>query len=247
MRLAGKVAVVTGSSRGIGKAIALAYAKEGAKVVVVARSETPGRLPGTIYQTAEEIHALGGEALPLRCDVTDEEQVKGMVAQVVERYGRVDVLVNNAGVTLRTPILQTETRHWDLIMRVNLRGPFLCSKYVLPVMIPQRQGSIINITSRAGERAVPGGVHYSVSKAGLNMFTLGLAEEVREYGIAVNALDPGLLKTEGAVLTRPRDFDWTGYEPPESIGPAAVWLALQSAQTFTGRVVKRTEFGRTWP
>lgn len=247
MRLADKVAIVTGSSRGIGKAIALAYAQEGARVVVVARSETPGRLPGTIYQTAEEIHALGGEALPIRCDVTDEEQVKSMVSQVMERYGRIDVLVNNAGVTLRTPILQTETRHWDLIMRVNLRGPFLCCKYVLPVMISQRRGSIINITSRAGERAVPGGVHYAVSKAGLNMFTLGLAEEVREYNIAVNALDPGLIKTEGAVLTRPKDFDWVGYEPPEAMGPAAVWLALQTAQTFTGRVVKRTEFGRTWP
>ncbi|GBD10889.1 3-oxoacyl-[acyl-carrier-protein] reductase FabG [bacterium HR23] len=247
MRLAGKVAIVTGSSRGIGKAIALAYAREGAKVAVVARSEAPGRLPGTIYQTAEEIQALGGEALPIRCDVTDEEQVRGMVAQVLQRWGRIDVLVNNAGVTLRTPIVETETRHWDLIMRVNLRGPFLCCKYVLPTMMQQRQGSIINITSRAGERVVPGGVHYGVSKAGLNMFTLGLAEEVRRYNIAVNALDPGLIKTEGAVLTRPKDFDWSEYEPPEAMGPSAVWLALQTAQTFTGRIVKRAEFGRTWP
>jgi NAD(P)-dependent dehydrogenase (short-subunit alcohol dehydrogenase family) len=132
-------------------------------------------------------------------------------------------------------------------MRVNLRGPFLCCKYVLPVMMAQRQGSIINITSRAAERGAPGVVAYSASKGGLNLFTLGLAEEVREYNIAVNALDPGLIKTEGAVLTRPPDFDWTGHEPPEVVGPAAVWLALQSAQTFTGRIVKRAEFGVTWP
>ncbi|MCS7206683.1 MAG: SDR family NAD(P)-dependent oxidoreductase [Dehalococcoidia bacterium] len=247
MTLKDKVAIVTGSSRGIGKAIALAYAREGAKVVVVARSETEGRLPGTIHQTAQEIRALGGEALPIRCDVTDEEQVKSMVAQVMERYGRIDVLVNNAAIILRTPIVQTETRHWDLLIRVNLRGPFLCCKYVLPILMAQRQGNILNITSRAAERAVPGGVHYAVSKAGLNMFTLGLAEEVREYNIAVNALDPGFIKTEGAVLTRPANFDWSGAEPPEVVGPAAVWLAQQTAQTFTGRIVRRSEFGKTWP
>ncbi|MBI4234393.1 MAG: SDR family NAD(P)-dependent oxidoreductase [Chloroflexi bacterium] len=247
MELDGRVAIVAGASRGIGKGIARELGRAGARVVVVARTETEGRLPGTIYQTAEEIRAAGGEALPVRCDVTDEEQVKAMVQEVMGTYGRIDALVNNAAVILRTPIVQTETRHWDLILRVNLRAPFLCCKHVLPVMVGQRRGSIINITSGAGERPSIGGVPYSVTKAGLNMFTRGLAEELREHDIAVNALDPGRIRTEGAVFTRPKEFDWTGWDPPEAVGPAAVFLAAQTAASFTGRIVRRDDYGRTWP
>ena len=247
MDLQGRVAVVTGASRGIGKAIALALARAGAKVVVVARSEVEGKLPGTIYQTAEEVRAAGGEALPVRCDVTDEEQVKAMVAQVRKTWGRLDVLVNNAAVRLRTTLVETETRHWDLNVRVNLRGPFLCCKYALPAMMEQRSGSVINITSLAAEQPAVRSVHYATTKAGLNAFTQGLALEVREYGIAVNALDPGRVRTEGAAFTRPPDFDWTGWDLPEAVGPAAVFLAAQTADTFTGRVVRRTEYGQTWP
>ena len=247
MRLQGRVAVVTGSSRGIGKAIAKALAQEGAKVVVAARSETEGRLPGTIHQTAGEIQALGGEALPVRCDVTDEEQVKALLSKAVEAYGGIDILVNNAGIQVNAPLADLQVRHWDLTLRVNLRGPFLMCKYTLPAMASRGGGSIINVTSRAAEQVRAGGVSYSVSKAALNTFTLGLAEEVRPLNIAVNALDPGLIKSEGAVFIRSPDFDWTGWDPPEAVGPAAVWLALQKADTFTGRIVKRTEFGVTWP
>ena len=243
----GLVAVVTGSSRGIGKGIAKVFGAEGANVVVAARSEEDGgRLPGNIHLTVQEIRESGGEAIAVRCDVTDEEQIQALAKAVTDAYGRIDVLVNNAGVQVNVGLLDLPTRHWDLTMRVNLRGPFLCYKYLAPVMAAQRSGSIVNITSGAGETVRPRGVSYAVSKAGLNMMTKGLAQELEEYNIAVNALSPGGIKTEGAVFVRPRDFDWTGWEPPEVVGPPAAWLARQTAQSFTGQVVDRTGFGKTW-
>ena len=247
MSMAGLVAVVTGSSRGIGKGIAKVFGEEGARVAVVARSEEEGgRLPGNIHLTVQEIQETWGEAMAFRCDVTDEEQVQALAAAVVGAYGRIDVLVNNAGVQVNVGLLDLQTRHWDLTMRVNLRGPFLCCKHLVPIMVQQGSGSIINITSSAGERVRPRGISYSVTKAGLNMMTLGLAQELEEHNIAVNALNPGGIKTEGAVLVRPADFDWTGWEPPEVVGAASAWLARQNAKTFTGRVVDRADFGKTW-
>ncbi len=245
--LDGKVVIVTGSSRGIGKGIAKTCGAEGARVVVVARTDQEGgRLPGTIHQTVQVIQEAGGEAMAVRCDVTDEEQVQALAKAVVDAYGRIDVLVNNAAVQVNVGLLELQTRHWDLTMRVNLRGPFLCCKHLAPVMIQQQSGSIVNITSSAGETVRPRGISYAVTKAGLNSITRGLAQELEEYGIAVNALNPGPVKTEGAVLVRPSDFDWTGGEPPEVVGAAAVWLAKQTAHSFTGQVVERAEFGKTW-
>ena len=247
MSMEGLVAVVTGSSRGIGKGIANIFGEQGARVAVVARSEEEGgRLPGNIHLTVKEIQDAGGQAMAFRCDVTDEEQVEALAAAVVEAYGRIDVLVNNAGVQVNVGLLELQTRHWDLTMRVNLRGPFLCCKYLAPIMVQQSSGSIINITSGAAERVRPNGISYSVTKAGLNMMTLGLAQELEEHNIAVNALNPGGIKTEGAVLVRPADFDWTGWESPEVVGEASAWLAIQNAKTFTGRVVDRAEFGKSW-
>ena len=247
MSMQGLVAVVTGSSRGIGKGIAKVFGAEGAKVVVVARSEEEGgRLPGNIHLTTQEIQESGGDAMAVRCDVTDEEQVQALAKAVTDAYGRIDVLVNNAGIQVNLGLLEIQTRHWDLTMRVNLRGPFLCCKYLVPIMVKQRSGSIVNITSEAGETVRPGRISYAVTKAGLNIMTRGLAQEVEEYNIAVNALNPGGIKTEGAVFVRPPDFDWTGWEPPEVVGTATAWLAQQTAKSFTGQVVDRAEFGKTW-
>ena len=247
MSMEGLVAVVTGSSRGIGKGIAKVFAEEGARVAVVARSEQEGgRLPGNIHLTVQEIQQAGGQAIAIRCDVTDEEQVQAMATAVMDAYGRIDVLVNNAGIQVNVELLDLQTRHWDLTMRVNLRGPFLCCKHLAPIMVQQGSGSIINITSGAGETVRPSGISYSVTKAGLNMMTLGLAQELEEHNIAVNALNPGGIKTEGAVLVRPPDFDWTGWDSPEVVGAAAAWLAQQNPKTFTGHVVDRGEFGKTW-
>ena len=247
MSMEGLVAVVTGSSRGIGKGIAKVFAEEGARVAVVARSEEEGgRLPGNIHLTVQEIQQAGGQAIAIRCDVTDEEQIQAMATAVMDAYGRIDVLVNNAGIQVNVELLDLQTRHWDLTMRVNLRGPFLCCKHLAPIMVQQGSGSIINITSGAGETVRPSGISYSVTKAGLNMMTLGLAQELEEHNIAVNALNPGGIKTEGAVLVRPPDFDWTGWDSPEVVGAAAAWLAQQNPKTFTGHVVDRGEFGKTW-
>ena len=247
MSMQNLVAIVTGSSRGIGKGIAKVFGEEGARVVVVARSEEEGgRLPGNIHLTTQEIQEAGGQAMALRCDVTDEEQVQAMAQAVMEAYGRIDVLVNNAGVQVNVGLLELQTRHWDLTMRVNLRGPFLCCKHIAPMMVEQRSGNILNITSSAGENVRPRGISYAVTKAGLNIMTRGLAQELEEHNIAVNALNPGPVKTEGAVMVRPPDFDWTNWDPPEVVGVAAAWLAQQTAQSFTGRIVDRTEFGNTW-
>ena len=248
MKLADKVAIVTGSSRGLGKAIALAFAEEGANVVVTARTETENeRLPGTIYKTAEQIEAMGRRALAVRCDVSDEQDVEELVRRVIEEFGRIDVLVNNAGILFFSPIVDLPAKRWDLIMRVNLKGPFLCTKAVLPKMIEQRSGSIINMSSKAVTDKSPGEVHYAATKAGIESFTFGLAEEVREYNIAVNVLTPGLVKTEGATFGFSPDTDWSGWSPPEVIGPPAVFLATQDARSFTGRLVHTPEFGITWP
>lgn len=249
MKLQDRVAIVTGSSRGIGKGIAKAYAAEGAKVVVVARTEEEGgRLPGTIHQTVAEVRDAGGEALAVKCDVTDDEQVQSMVKAVMDAYGRIDVLVNNAAITLRPLIKDTEPRHFVLILRVNLLGPLLTCKYVIPIMEAQRSGSIINITSgAAGSRSgQQGGVAYALTKAGLDQLTMSLAEEVRESGIAVNSLNPGGVITEGALATRPKGYDFSGRVPVSAVGPAAIALALKDATAMTGQVVDREDYGKTW-
>ncbi len=245
--LDGKVVIVTGSSRGIGKAIAQECAAQGGKVVVTARTdEAGGRLPGTIHETAQGIQEAGGEAMAVRCDVTDEDSVLALKEAVMGAYGRIDALVNNAGIQVNLGLLELQTRLWDLTMRVNLRGPFLCCKHLAPVMVEQQSGSIVNITSGAAENPRANGVSYAVTKAGLNAITFGFSQELAQYNIAVNSLNPGGVKTDGAVMVRPADFDWTGWDPQEVVGPPAAWLCWQTAQTITGKVVDRSEFGKTW-
>ncbi len=247
MEMKGLVAIVTGASRGIGRAIAMEYARQGAKVVVTARPQTPTGLASTVHDTARAIEEAGGEALPVACDASDEQQVQAMVRQVTERYGRIDVLVNNAGLYLtRKPCFEIEPEQWELLMAVNVRGPYLACRQVLPTMMEQRKGSIINMGSRAGTLPISGGSDYCSSKAALNMLSLCLAEEVREYGIAVNVLSPGGVKTEWAEASG-WPPPWDERVEPEEVCPSAVYLALQSAETLTGRIVERAEFGKSWP
>jgi len=250
--LEGKVAVVTGSSRGIGKAIALGLARSGCRVVVTARTTEPGKFPGTIYETAEEIRALGGEALPLRCNVADEADVQGMVEAVLKEWGRIDILINNAGVGSYLPFLETSVKLWDLIMAVNLRGTFLCTRAVLPHMIERRRGSIVNISSTAADtifsRTRPReggltlvGIAYAVSKAGIERMTVGLAAEVGRYNIAVNALKPARpVLTEALKMHLPRS-DWDQWVSPDNMVKAALFLAAQDASGVTGVVAADEE------
>src|SRR5262245_50987143 len=158
MKLAGKVAIVGGASRGIGKDIALAFAAEGAKVVVDARSEVEPdpSLTVTIHQTVDEIKTAGGEAIAVKADISDEAQVETMAKSALDAYGRIDILINNAAVLVPRGILDLPTRHIDLHNRVNIKGPILCNRAVLPTMIEQQQGSVINVSSHAPIFTTPG-------------------------------------------------------------------------------------------
>jgi citronellol/citronellal dehydrogenase len=240
--LKNKVAIVTGASRGIGKAIAIGFAHEGAEVVVAARSdkEKNERLPGTIYKTADEIEKMGCRALPVKCDITNEESVKAMVDAALQKFGTIDILVNNAGVAFYYPVVDTPLKKWEIVLNVNLKGVFLCSRAVLPTMIEKKSGAIVNISSLAAqerdEGMVPTGLAYGVAKAGVDRFTWGLAAEVGKYNIAVNCLKPRkVVDTEGMRFWMPEKErqDWT---TAEKMVKCAVFLAAQSAKTITGCV-----------
>lgn len=250
MGLEGKVAVVTGGSRGLGRAIALGLSREGAAVVIAARSEAEqANLPGTIYQTAEEINASGATALAIPCDVTDEKSVHQMVAKTMLKFNRVDVLVNNAGIAFYAPILETPLKRWELVFKVNLSGAFSCAKAVLPQMIRQRGGSIINISSLAAderdEGTVPTGVAYAASKAGLDRMTLGLATEAGKYNIAVNAVKPHrVVDTDGMRLWMP-DADQSKWQSADMMVQAVIFLAGQDSKGITGTIATDREIC-TW-
>ncbi len=255
-KLAGKVAIITGSSRGIGKAIALEFAQEGANIVVVARSETESKLSGTISKTAQAVEALGGQALAIKCDVSNEDEVNSMVSRTLNRFGRVDILVNNAAVGYYMPLMETPLKHWDLVMRVNVRGPFLCIKAVVPKMIEQKGGSILNISSVSVEDVFsrierPGGGRrtsgslYGASKAALERITRGLAEELKGANIAVNALKPVKpTYSEGVTFWNP-DIPASAFRSPYLyMTKAAVVLAAQDATGITGGVFLDEELCR---
>ncbi len=189
--LKGRVAIVTGASRGIGRAIALGLAKEGCDIVIAAKStESSEKLPGSIFTAAAEAETLGVRALPLQVDVRDADQIEGMAAKTLERFGRIDVLINNAGALHWTGILDTPPKRFDLVMGVNTRAAFLCCRAVLPAMIRQGGGHIINMSPPLDGSILPGRIAYGISKLGMTLLTLGLAEEVRQHHVAVNSLWP---------------------------------------------------------
>lgn len=189
--LTGKVAIITGASRGIGREIALGLARDGCAIVVAAKSvESTEKLPGSIHTVAREVEALGAEALPVAVDVRDAEQIEGLAKKTLERFGHIDILLNNAGALWWQPLLETPAKRFDLVMGVNARAAFLCSRAVLPSMIERRWGHIINMSPPLDLEMVPGRIAYSISKLGMTLLTHGLADEVRSHNIAVNALWP---------------------------------------------------------
>jgi citronellol/citronellal dehydrogenase len=244
MTLQGRVAIVTGASRGIGKAIAIALAREGARVVVAAR--TVRELPviaGSIETTAEEINACGGSALALKADVTSEESVAGLVAKTLAEWGRIDILVNNAATNFPAPFLDMPQKHWDRIIAVNLRGTVLCASAVLPSMIKQQRGHIINISSVVTKKLCHQpftGIAYDVTKAAINRFTLGLAEELKQYAIAVNALMPDNTASEGWAFLNP-DIDRSDWDSPAIWGSYAALVAARDPATFTGHLLSKQD------
>ena len=190
--LTGKVAIVTGSGRGIGRAIALSLAEGGADVVVNARVNIDAAT-----EVAEEIESMGSKALVIMADVSKKNDVDNMIEQTLETFGKIDILINNAGVVGPTvPISDLTEENWSHIMNVDLKGTFLCSKAVIPHMISRRSGKIVNISSIAGKEGNANMTAYCAAKAGVIGFTKALAEEVATYGIRVNCVCPALIETE---------------------------------------------------
>jgi NAD(P)-dependent dehydrogenase (short-subunit alcohol dehydrogenase family) len=250
--LSGKVAIVTGASRGLGKDIALALAGAGASVVVAARtgSEGDSRIPGSLAHTVGLIEEAGGIASAAQCDVTRPEDIDATVAHAVDRYGRIDILVNNAGVLIPGRVMDLEPRHWDLIFRVNVHGPFNFCRAVIPHLEQAGGGHIINISSRGaigpgpGPYATPapwGGAAYGATKIALERFTQGLAVEVFDDRISVNALSPHIsIWSEGGHFFRGAagEPDYTGWRLSGAIiGDAAVTICRQEPGRFTGNIL----------
>ena len=253
--LTGKVAIVTGGSRGIGRAICSGLAEAGCRVVVASRTEAETAAEhrfqrfasGTIHGTADAIRQRGGEAYPVKCDVTRADDIEHLVGAALERFGRIDVVVSNAGIDCESPVPDLTLDSLDQCLAVNVRAPLLLCKFALPAMMGNGSGgSIFAVTSGAARGYRPGRVAYSMSKAALDRMFLNLAEEVRPHNIAVNVFSPGRVDTW---MNRNGDWPGTAHIPmaqPDEVVPAAVWLAQQTAETFTANLVERAEFGHTW-
>lgn len=191
MSLKGRVAIITGASRGVGRQIALDLAKEGCKIVVAAKSiEENPNLPGTIYSVAKEIEELGVQALAVQCDVRNIENINNVVKQTVDKFGRIDILVNNAGALWWQPMLNTPEKRYDLMMEVNAKATFFFCQAVLPYMMENKWGHIVNMSPPIDLTMLKNHIGYFMSKYGMTMVSMGLAEEMKEHNIAVNSLWP---------------------------------------------------------
>jgi NAD(P)-dependent dehydrogenase (short-subunit alcohol dehydrogenase family) len=238
MRLQNKVAVVTGGASGIGKAIAAAYVREGARVALVDIDEAKGK------QAAAEI-STKGEAISVRTDVTDSASVNQMAAEVDRRFGRIDILVNNVGVRITKPFLEHTDADWNIMIATNLTGPFFCARAVTPFMIRGGRGRIINTASIASFVGRPNRVAYVSAKSGLLGMTRALAIDLGGSGITVNAIAPGSINSPmNASQAADADHDWGKETPvgrwgtPEDIANAALFLALDESSYITGAELK---------
>lgn len=240
----GRVAIVTGSSRGIGRAIALGLARAGCAVVVAAKStESSDKLPGTIHTVAAEIEQAGSQALAVQVDVRDEAQIETLVARTMERFGRIDILVNNAGALFWKPVSETPAKRFDLVMAVNARAAFLCSRAVLPAMTAQRWGHIINMSPPLDLSIVPGRVAYAISKLGMTLLTHGLAAEVRNHNIAVNSLWPV------TIIESQASINWglggpAMWRKPDILVDCVLRLVQKSPAELTGQALLDEDFLR---
>lgn len=227
--LEGKVALVTGGSRGIGKAIARAYAREGAKVHICARRESG------LEAAASEIRAGGGELSWGAADITRARDVKRMVKEVRERYGALHVLVNNASILgPREPIVDYPLAAWEAVVKVNLTGLFMVTQEALKLMMPQREGSIINLSSGVGRAGRARWGAYAASKFGVEGFTQVLADEVKDWNIRVNAVNPGATRTEMRAEACPEE-DPMSLPTPDAIAGVFVYLASADSVGTTGK------------
>ena len=244
MRFQGKVAVVTGAASGIGRATAVAFAQEGAAVVIMDKDQEQGEV------VAGEIKGQGGDALVVPVDIAQENEVQAMVEAVIHRWDRLDILVNNAGVYYQADVVDTPSDVWNNVLAVNLSGAFLCTKYAVPVMIQGGGGVVINIASEAGLVGIKGQVAYNVSKGGMIALTRSCAVDLAERGIRVNCVCPGTTETPlvreavnrasdpaaaRRALEEVRPLDRLG--TPEEIAGAVLYLASSEAGYATGAIL----------
>jgi len=231
-----RVAIVTGASRGIGRAIALALAAEGANVVVNYASSS-----AAAQEVVAVITDAGGTAVALQADVSKLEQVDSLLSQTIEKFGRVDVLVNNAGITRDTLLLRMKPEDWQAVIDLNLTGVFLCTRAVSKVMLKQKSGRIINIASVAGQMGNPGQANYSAAKAGVIGFTKTVAKELASRGITVNAVAPGFIATDMTSELKSEEIlkyiPLGRYGEPEEVAGLVRFLAADAAAAYiTGQV-----------
>jgi NAD(P)-dependent dehydrogenase (short-subunit alcohol dehydrogenase family) len=239
MKLKNKIALITGASRGIGRATALLFGKEGAKVVV---NYNTSRKEGN--EVAVEIKKAGSDAIAIKCDVSKEEEVKNMVAKAIEKFGRIDVLVNNAGIVFDVPFFERTVEQWKQTLDVNLLGTFLCSKHVAKEMLKAEGGNIVNISStNAIDCFSPEAIDYDASKAGVIIFTKDLAKELAPK-IRVNSIAPGWVDTdmnkdlpENFVKEETENIYLKRFAKPEEIAKAILFLASDDSSYVNGSIL----------
>src|SRR5262245_31253369 len=238
MSLQGRTLLITRPSRGIGLAIALRAARDGANIVIAAKTETPHpKLPGTIFTAAEEIIAAGGKALPLTVDVRDEAQVNAAIERTVATFGGLDIVVNNASAISRTPVADTDVRRFDLMYQINTRGTFMVSKYAIPHLAKAENPHILMNSPPLDmqEKWFAGSTAYSIAKFGMSLVVLGLAGELRRQGIAVNALWPRTTIATAAIRNLlGGDAVMRMSRTPEIMADAAYRIFQKPAVRFTG-------------
>ncbi len=240
MRLKEKIALVTGASRGIGKAIALHLAEEGAQIIInYAKNSEKAK------EVVAAVESTGGKALALQADVSCWQEVEKMVDSIYEKFGRIDILVNNAGVNRDELLISMEKEDWDAVINTNLGGLFHCTKAVAKYMMIQKNGRIINMSSVAGERGGRGQSNYAASKGGVNAFTRSVAMELAPKKITVNAIAPGVIETEmsSTVIRRAKDFILNSVAlkrlgQPEEIAKVVAFLASDDSSYITGEVIR---------
>ena len=237
--LAGKTLFITGASRGIGRAIALRAARDGANIVVAAKTSDPHpKLPGTIHEAAAEIEAAGGHALAIQLDIRFEDQIARAVAQAVERFGGIDVLVNNASAIHLSGTVETPMKRYDLMQQVNVRGTFACSQACIPTLARAKNPHILNLSPPPSLDPKWFAPHlaYTIAKLGMSLCVLGMAEELKGQGIAVNALWPRTMIATAAVQNLlGGDAAMAVSRKPEIVADAAHAILTRDSRSFTGR------------
>jgi NAD(P)-dependent dehydrogenase (short-subunit alcohol dehydrogenase family) len=235
MRLNNKVAIITGGGRGIGKAIALGFASQGAQIVVASRTESE------VMSVAEQIKKTGVDSLGFVCDISDENQVKGLIDTTLKKFKKIDVLINNAGIGSMRPVYATQLESFEKVLKVNLTGTFLCTKHVWQPMKNSGGGSIINVSSLGGLVGYPLLSAYCASKWGQIGFTKACAEEGKKDKIRVNAIAPG--KADTAIRAKIKE-DKTKMLTPEDQVDACIFLASDESRFITGQVISLEWFGK---